>query len=687
MPDSLNLRYLLLEPLTGVTGSRHGERIVVRAAGPEAGQPALPHGYAHEPGPAGAFQLRPNIESDQPLDARRWRELVIGFELSGDAPWTARVRLRGGGWAAAHTEYWRQIELVPGASEVTIDTADFLLCQDAGPLAYIRFDLLAAPAGSELRIDRLAPRAHDAASFHAPRVDRFGQRIAGDWPGKVRAGAELEADAAAELPAPLDGRRDPWGGWREGPTFEATGRFGLNRDGGGRWWLVTPDGNPYLSLGACCTGVGSVGLYTAGRQSWLEDLPPKTGPLAEAWRRDTPSGFADAELDPRAAHDGDFDPDDPAVSVFSHHVANLIRSFGPDWYARWCDRTEARLDAWGLTGLGCWSDVRFARLRQRPLVLPAERLSDHDWSELQAPGDPVWPVSRAPDVFDPRFERTIEGSFEGLARFRDAPWVKGFFVGNEQNWSSLVTPLAMPRHWASRRAFLERLREQYGSIGALNAAWHTKWASWQRLAEEQVNAHPPGLSEQGIADCDAFLETYCDRYFGRVRAELERAVPGALFWGCRYLALPPRAAVLRGSCRHMDIVSINWYLWHKQQPEDAEAFLGHWHELAGGRPLAMTEWSFEVTGERLLAGRALITGEARRAELAERYLRACFRLPFVVGLHWFQWPDQPILGRSPRGGERAAFGIVDVTDRPHPELVEAFRRGARQMYALHAGEA
>jgi hypothetical protein len=551
--------------------------------------------------------------------------------------------------------------------------------------AYLRCDVLEAPTGSTLRIHRIAPQEHDPQSYWAPRVDRFGHRLKGDWPGKVKAEADLKADAQAPLPIPLDkDGRDRWGGWLNGPKFQATGVFGLQQDEQQRWWLVTPEGNPYLSLGACCTGVGSVSVDTFMRESWFEELPAKDGEMADAWRLEKPGAFAGAELYPRQWHaQGLFDPDDPRLRMCNYHVANLVRSFGPDWYEKWCDRTEARLDAWGMTSLGCWSDIPFAQARNRPIALPAERLSDHDWSHLQARRDPVWPVRAAPDAFDPSFEDTIAGSFEDLKRFVGEPWVLGFFVGNEQNWSGLVSPMAMPLHWHSRRVFFEGLKQKYGSIDSLNNAWATAYASWEALEADQVNAHPPGMSQQGIDDCDDFLERFCDRYFGAVRAELKRVVPQGLFWGCRYLAKPARAAVLRGSARHMDIVSINWYLWHKQQPEDAKTFLGQWHELTGGKPLAMTEWSFELTDDRLLAGHGLITNEDRRAELARRYIESCFALPFVVGLHWFQWPDQPILGRGVRNGERASFGIVDMTDRPHQELTEAFRTAAEKMYPMH----
>ena len=683
MLNSLNPKYILLEPLTGAAAWRDGGDMLLRVLSPDEAKSGLPRGYAHDESLAAAFLIRPNMEGDEPFDARRWRSIVFAADLEATENWRVRIRFQAAGWAPSHTEWWQEVDVSPGENEIELDMSDFVMCMDSGVLACIRFDVLEATPGSTLRITSVTPREHDGASYWAARIDRFGQRIKGDWDGKIESEADLEADAAAPLPDALNpDKRDRWGGWQDGPEFESTGSFRLEQDDQGTWWLVTPDGNPYLSLGACCTGVGSVGVHVPGRDSWFAEVPEKGSDLAEAWRADPPGGFAGAELYPRKWH-GHADPEDPNVTQCNFFVANLIRSYGAEWYEKWCERTAARLDAWGMTSLGCWSDIEFGESYQRPTVMPAERLSSPGWDELLARGDAVWPVKAVPDAFDPRFADIVDGCFAGLEKFRGKPWVLGFFVGNEQKWSFLVSPMALPLHWESRRVFIAELKEKYGSIEALNEAWSTGFASWDRLAAEQINEHPPGLSEQGVADCDAFLEKFCDRYFGTVRRELKRAVPDALFWGCRYLALQPRAAVLRGSARHMDIVSINWYLWHKQEPEDAAAFLGKWHELCGGKPLAMTEWSFEVTDDRLLASRILTTTEQERADLAKRYMDSCLELPFVVGLHWFQWPDQPILGRGNGDGERSAFGIVDVADRPHKKLTEAIRKSSSQMYEMH----
>ena len=49
------------------------------------------------------------------------------------------------------------------------------------------------------------------------------------------------------------------------------------------------------------------------------------------------------------------------------------------------------------------------------------------------------------------------------------------------------------------------------------------------------------------------------------------------------------------------------------------------------------------------------------------YVTTALAQPWCVGAHWFQYIDQPILGRS--DGENANIGLVSVADVPYPELV------------------
>ena len=55
-----------------------------------------------------------------------------------------------------------------------------------------------------------------------------------------------------------------------------------------------------------------------------------------------------------------------------------------------------------------------------------------------------------------------------------------------------------------------------------------------------------------------------------------------------------------------------------------------------------------------------------------------------ISASWFQWCDQDLTGRG-NDGENYNCGLVDVTDRPYPLLVEAVSETARRLYRIHSG--
>lgn len=64
---------------------------------------------------------------------------------------------------------------------------------------------------------------------------------------ELQAEAVTQREALTDLEPPPDYASD--GGWLEGPTFAATGRFSLAQSDSGAWWFVTPTGRPFWSLG------------------------------------------------------------------------------------------------------------------------------------------------------------------------------------------------------------------------------------------------------------------------------------------------------------------------------------------------------------------------------------------------------------------------------------------------------
>ena len=232
-------------------------------------------------------------------------------------------------------------------------------------------------------------------------VDRFGQYTRADWPGKLKSEAELKArlaDEQAELKArPAMPDRDEYGGWAAGPKLKAAGYFRtVKRDG--KWWLVTPNGHLFFSLGMDCVNPSEGATRVEGREQMFEWLPGEGDPLAahfQVSRRRATAG-AGNQRPPR---------------LFDFYAANLERKYGPDWYGSWEATTMARLTAWGFNTIGNWSDRRVYDLKKVPYV---GTLSIHGPME-QLANIPPFPVLKIYDTFDPRFPEAVDQSLRSLA--------------------------------------------------------------------------------------------------------------------------------------------------------------------------------------------------------------------------------------------------------------------------------
>jgi len=89
---------------------------------------------------------------------------------------------------------------------------------------------------------------------------------------------------------------------------------------------------------------------------------------------------------------------------------------------------------------------------------------------------------------------------------------------------------------------------------------------------------------------------------------------------------------------------------------------------------------------RFLADLNLLTSSSKSrsfSEFCRYFVEQAAAFPAFIGTSWFQWVDQPCTGRS--DGENYNIGLVDVTDRPYPALIEAMRVTHRRLQGVHAG--
>jgi hypothetical protein len=510
-----------------------------------------------------------------------------------------------------------------------------------------------APADGRIREVALLPHA---SSPRRAVCDRFGQRIRGDWPGKVRFEDELRRRAEEErrsfAASPAPKGRSVYGGWTDGPRLEASGFFRVHRDADGRWWYVDPDGWPFWSLGTTGVRIADTTIVE-GREFLFEELPAVDGPYAKV-------------LNPPINSPAN----DPAGRrTVAFYYWNVLRKWGTE--EAWRDHVAHRFRAWGLNTVANWSQESV--LRQR--IVPHVRTLT-----TRVEGAPRV-AQRMPDVWSSRWLAAFEAHVaHDAAPHRDNPWLLGYFCDNEMPWGGLHKRiLDCPSEAAARDAFVDFLRRRYGSLDALRRDFGsavTDWSTARGLIPEQLPAEGP--SQETMLD---FAGEYAERYFRLVSETIRRHDPNHLYLGCRFVRGKPDDRICAAAGRHSPVVTVNCYdLWPRREQ------FGDWHRACGGRPIQIGEFHLPLSGNRQLPPLYPAFTADERRQLVMESVRKWAEQPYAVGAHWYQHADQHITGR-PADGENQPCGLVDITDTPHPDIVGALGEAALGMYAWHARSA
>ena len=408
-----------------------------------------------------------------------------------------------------------------------------------------------------------------AAANYLPFVDKFGQFAHGNWKGKVKSYDELRADLADELGS-LRGAPSCWdeyGGWASGPQLEATGSFRtLKVDG--KWWLVTPSGHLFYSLGINVVKADS----------------------------DAPNGLS---------HPDWYASD--AQSSMSFPTWNLREKFGKtDFRADYYDFVVRRLDSWGVNTMGNWSDGDLTKLSRKPYVLTAVSKPEglpylqggfYDTLDATFAGKMALAVSNA-----------LSAAGSAAARAVSDPMCIGFFIDNE---------LSFP------------------------------------------------------AD-----SSYYEPYFQACKEALAAVAPGKLYLGCRFKSLRNSDALWNAAAKWCDVVSVNSYV------NSVAVFTeGSYAAPKFDRPVLHSEFHFGTLHRGMFsAGLCPVGDQCERGRCYRRVVEGALRHPLFVGSHWFQYRDQPLVGRG--DGENYQIGFVDVCDRPYRPLADAARSVGERMYEI-----
>lgn len=484
-------------------------------------------------------------------------------------------------------------------------------------------------AGIRLERSETAPAVLNSSVV----VDRFGQWLGAG--GRPRTEAEIRRAWESEPTEarPLPGRSRYGGDSRR--RLKATGYFRVAQQDG-RWLLVDPEGCPFFSIGATCVRSAMPGPVQ-GRESLFEALPSARERVAGG---------------PWSGEHADF------------YRCNLERRYGTEWFAAWAAQQGARLVRWGFNTIANWSEEKLCALGRIPYT---DRLKGVD------------PLCQAvPDVFDPALPARVRAAIEPeMAPRQDDPMLIGYFVGNEPKW--MFPGAAQPfqiifqsdQHPHTRAEAVRWLQQRYADIAALNAAWATGYAAWDQLAQQGVpdpRTGSPALKEAAAA----FTGHLLSRFY-RVICEAARSIdPNHLLLGARFYTTSLPDAYI-SACRPFDVFSFNCY-----RPTAPKHAVERVLALAG-IPSLIGEFHFGEVGNGRSGALISVLTQKERGEAYRRYVLDGAAQPGIVGLHWFQWLDEPVTGRF--DGEDYNCGLVDMQDIPYADMLADVVDAHRHLYA------
>lgn len=488
-----------------------------------------------------------------------------------------------------------------------------------------------------------------------PFIDKYGQFMHKNWPGKTTSDSDLVADRRRELleiennPGPND--RSQYGGWLKGKRQEATGSFYV-RKVDGKWWMVDPDGYLFWSYGVVRVTPSSAVTIVDNRENYFSELPDDNAPFSEFYK--TRDEFLYRYYKSWGKRTFDFS------------AANLKLKYGENWREAYRDMVHKRLNSWGMNTISAGSDNGI----YRSLPIPyCDRL------ELNTPrieGAPA-NLNVIRDPFHQDFDKDLTQQLLDRKEELQSKWCYGYFIDNKLVWGAdhdlgrwvLKSPATQP----SKIIFVKNLKSRYGAIEALNRAWTSAYKSWEQLLAAQNE--PP---QSSIEDCTAFSAILIDAYFKKVKQVMQRIAPGKLYLGCRYVSVNEK--VLKIAANYCDVLTFDLFV-------DSLADLS----LPNGidKPVLIGEFHFGALDRGLFhPGLSPKADQHERGLAYEKYVRSALRHPLIIGTAWHQFSDQATTGRF--DGENFQDGLTDVCDRVYSETIMKVRETGNDLYQIRAKE-
>ncbi len=477
-------------------------------------------------------------------------------------------------------------------------------------------------------------------------VDSFGQWVAKDWKSKIHSQEEWNEHfdnlgKMVEEEASFSDEFSEFGGWKK-LRFDSTGFFHTHFDGN-RWWFVDPGGYAFLSFGMDVIGNG-VPAVLKGNRELYSSLPENNGIMKTAY------GLTrDLEM----------------VDFFR---VNMIRAFGENWVDKWQKITKYKLINAHFNTIGNWSDKKFMVEANLPYVLPLNNFPQTDLSLFRD----------FPDVFSPEYRKRAVTFASQLEKYKKDPYMIGYFLRNEPQWAFgekniAFEMLAINRFSYTKAVLALWLQEKYGKADSLSSHWNMEFDSFIDILNLTLKDYP---SDSCRSDLWEFSKYMVRKYVGVISEETRKIAPNHLNLGMRYAYIS--SELLYVAAESFDVFSINGY--HSPGPPETKEIYER-----SGKPVLIGEFHFGATDRGLPStGLRAVKNQKQRGIAYQYFLEQGFQRPEMIGIHYFQWIDQPIMGRF--DGENYNIGFNDILYQPYEELYKHAKKTHLNVYPVAAGE-
>lgn len=318
-------------------------------------------------------------------------------------------------------------------------------------------------------------------------------------------------------------------------------------------------------------------------------------------------------------------------------VWNLYRRYGEDYKSKAYDMTIKRMDKWGINTIANWSNPEIMALGRKAFMLSLHSLGQD--AELMG----------LCDVYRSDYKESLENSIREItAKNLDNPWLIGYFVGNEPAWINDEARLCQIILDGKERPIKAELQKYLNKNGDTDKS----------RREFILNAFKIFLHDVNVA--------------------MKKYDPNHLNLGIRFAEPDTLGEDLLAVCSsNFDAFSFNSYSLAPRREMLDRAY------RITGLPMVIGEYHFGTVERGLAQALWQVNSEKERGDAYRYYTEQAYSHPAMIGSGYFQWSDQDVTGRF--DGENYHCGLVDVTDRPYKEQVNAMKESAKVLYDVHCG--